>query len=125
MNTRPGEKALAAAWNMIGRPYQYTGEGPEGFDCSGLVRYSYLSVGMDVPHATSELKEATRGIDYEELRKGDLVFFDRNGKKYGHVGIYAGDDRFIHAPRPGKSVRIDSLHNTYWKQRFSGARRFN
>ncbi len=119
-----GEKVLTIARGMVGRPYQYQGETPSGFDCSGLVRYSYLAIGRDVPHATSELKEAGRRVEEGDLRKGDLVFFERKGKEFGHVGLYAGDGRFIHAPSPGKYVRIDSLLDPYWKQRFSGARRF-
>ncbi len=119
-----GEEALAVAVKMIGAPYLYRGETPAGFDCSGLVRYSYQAAGLEVPRSTGELKEATRPVNYEKLRQGDLVFFLRNGKKFGHVGIYAGDDRFIHAPSSGKTVRTDSLLSPYWKKRFSGARRF-
>jgi cell wall-associated NlpC family hydrolase len=123
-NDSVGEKVLKIARSMIGRPYRYRGETPVGFDCSGLVRYSYMASGIDVPHATIELKAASRKIDSTDLREGDLVFFQRNGKEFGHVGLYAGDDLFIHAPSRGKSVRIDSLQDPYWKQRFSGARRF-
>ncbi len=118
------EKVLATAWSMIGRPYKYRGENPAGFDCSGLVRYSYLAAGMDVPHGTGELKQLTHYVREGEMRKGDLVFFERDGKNVLHVGIYAGDNRFVHAPRPGKAVRIDSLLDPYWKERFIDARRF-
>jgi cell wall-associated NlpC family hydrolase len=117
----PGQ-ALVAAKNMIGKPYKYSGENPSGFDCSGLVRYSYLKVGIDLPHGTGELKEVTRHVADRELRKGDLVFFERDGNRL-HVGIYVGGNRFVHAPRPGKFVRIDSLDDPYWKERFCDARR--
>lgn len=120
-----GERVLAAAMSMIGRPYRYRGATPAGFDCSGLVQYSFRAAGMDVPRATSELVKATHSVDYRDMRRGDLVFFDRNGKKYGHVGIYAGGERFIHAPSRGKYVRIDSLRALFWKERFNGARRFD
>lgn len=118
------EKALATAWSMIGRPYKYRGENPAGFDCSGLVRYSYLAAGVDVPHGTADLKQLTHPVNGMEMRKGDLVFFERDRKNFLHVGIYAGDNRFVHAPRPGKPVRIDSLLDPYWKERFIDARRF-
>lgn len=118
----PGQ-ALAAAENMIGKPYKYSGENPSGFDCSGLVRYSYLKAGIALPHGTGELLEVTRHIADRELRKGDLVFFERDGKNLLHVGIYVGGNRFVHAPSPGKFVRIDSLDDPYWKDRFLDARR--
>jgi murein DD-endopeptidase len=118
------ERILIAARSMIGRPYKYQGETPAGFDCSGLVRFSYLAIGMDVPHGTSGLKEATHHVEYCNMRKGDLVFFDRGEKKFGHVGIYLGDDLFVHAPSLGKAVRIDSLQDPYWKEHFCDARRF-
>jgi cell wall-associated NlpC family hydrolase len=110
---------------MIGRPYLYQGKTPAGFDCSGLVRYSYLAAGVDVPRGTGDLRQASRPVGNGDMRKGDLVFFDRNGNKYGHVGIYAGDGRFIHAPSAGKTVRVDILLDPYWKERFSGARRLD
>lgn len=118
------EKALAAARSMIGRPYKYRGDNPAGFDCSGLVLYCYLTAGIVLPHGTGELKQLTHYVREREMRKGDLVFFERDGKNFLHVGIYAGDNRFVHAPKPGKAVRIDSLLDPYWKERFIDARRF-
>ncbi len=119
----PGERAVAAAEQMVGRPYKLSGETPAGFDCSGLVRYSYLAAGIDLPHYTLGLMQRARIVQGTDLQKGDLVFFDENGKKYSHVGIYAGDDLFIHAASTGKTVRIDSLTDPYWKEHFLDARR--
>ncbi len=119
----PGEQAVAAAEQMVGRPYKLSGETPEGFDCSGLVRYSYLAAGIELPHHTLELKRRARIVHEGELRKGDLVFFDENGRKYSHVGIYTGGNLFIHAASTGKAVRIDSLDDPYWKEHFLDARR--
>lgn len=119
-----GEKAADTARSLVGRPYKYKGESPDGFDCSGLVRYSYLTAGMDVPHGTSALRRQSRPVLSRDLRKGDLVFFTQLGKKYSHVGIYVGDNRFVHAPSSGKSVRTDSLTDPYWKKYFLGVRRF-
>ncbi len=111
------------ALTMIGRPYRYRGDSPAGFDCSGLVRYSYLAAGTDLPHGTKALRSITRLISYQEMRKGDLLFFLQRGKRYSHVGIYVDDDRFVHAPGTGGHVRIDSLHDPYWKHLFLEARR--
>lgn len=117
------DKALAAAWKTIGKPYRYAAEGSQAFDCSGLVRYSYSKAGIELPHCTTELKAVTRVVRDKEVRKGDLVFFEENGKKYSHVGIYAGNNRFIHAAAVRRAVRVDSLLDPYWKERFLDARR--
>jgi cell wall-associated NlpC family hydrolase len=119
-----GDKAAATALTMIGRPYKYKGDMPAGFDCSGLVRYSYLTAGMDVPHNTSALRNSTRSVGLRNARKGDLLFFVQEGKKYSHVGIYVGGDRFVHAPSTGGFVRRDSITDPYWKKHYLDTRRF-
>lgn len=119
-----GDKAGDTAIAMVGRPYKYKGDTPDGFDCSGLVRYSYLAAGMDVPHGTKKLRRITYSISYYEIRKGDLLFFLQDGMHYSHVGIYVDDNRFVHAPSTGKTVRMDSLLDPYWKKNFLEARRF-
>ena len=119
-----GDKAAATALTMIGRPYQFKGETPGGFDCSGLVRYSYLTAGMDVPHGTSALRNSTSSVGLRNARKGDLLFFIQEGKKYSHVGIYVGDDQFVHAPGTGGFVRKDSISDPYWKKHYLDTRRF-
>jgi hypothetical protein len=117
------DKAADTALAMVGRPYQYRGESPDGFDCSGLVRYSYLSAGVNLPHGTGSLRQRTVPVRSRDMRRGDLVFFDQSGKKYSHVGIYLGNGRFVHAPSSGKRVRTGSLDDPYWKKHFLGARR--
>jgi murein DD-endopeptidase len=119
-----GEKAAKTAVAMIGRPYKYRGDSPEGFDCSGLVRYSYLSAGLEVPHGTRQLWEVTRPVGKKYLRKGDLLFFSESGKA-SHVGIFLGNDLFIHAPSTGGKVRKDRLSDPHWKKSFLEARRFS
>jgi cell wall-associated NlpC family hydrolase len=119
-----GDKAAATALTMIGRPYQFKGETPGGFDCSGLVRYSYLTAGMDLPHGTKALLNSTRSVGLRNARKGDLLFFNQEGKKYSHVGIYVGDDQFVHAPSTGGFVRRDSITDDYWKKHYLDTRRF-
>lgn len=119
-----GEKAATTAVAMIGRPYKYRGDSPAGFDCSGLVRYSYLSAGRDAPHGTKELRQDTSPVSPRDMRKGDLLFFNERGKRYSHVGIYLEDDLFVHAPASGGKVRKDSLNDPHWKKSFLEARRF-
>jgi len=119
-----GVKAAETALTMIGRPYKYAGDTPAGFDCSGLVRYSYLTAGMDLPHGTKSLMGITRSVGLKNARKGDLLFFVQEGKKYSHVGIYVGNDRFVHAPSTGGKVRKDSITDRYWKEHYLDTRRF-
>ena len=119
-----GDKAAATALTMVGRPYKYTGDTPAGFDCSGLVRYSYLTAGMDLPHGTKPLLGITRSVGLKNARKGDLLFFVQEGKKYSHVGIYVGSDQFVHAPSTGGIVRRDSIADRYWKEHYLDTRRF-
>ena len=116
-------RASSAAVSMLGRPYQYGGRSPKGFDCSGLVHYSYARAGKNVPRSTDALRSAARPVASNHLRKGDLLFFHQEGKRSSHVAIYVGDGSFVHAPSSGKRVRSDKLHDPYWKKHFAGARR--
>ena len=116
-------RAVAHAREMLGRPYRFAGETPAGFDCSGLVRYSYRRAGIVLPRDTQKQRLAATLISPRGLRAGDLLFFDQEGKKASHVGIYLGDGRFIHAPSTGGKVRADPLNADYWKKHFVEARR--
>ena len=118
-----GDAAAALAAKMVGKPYKYGGSSPSGFDCSGLVQYSFRQAGVTLPHNTVQQRSASRLVKVSELRRGDLLFFDQEGKKNSHVGIYLGEGRFVHAPSSGKSVRNDALSNPYWKKHLSEARR--
>ena len=117
------DRAAALAAKMVGKPYKYGGASPSGFDCSGLVQYSFRQAGIALPHNTVQQRSATRLVNVAELRRGDLLFFNQEGKKHGHVGIYLGDGKFVHAPSSGKSVRSDALSNPYWKKHLSEVRR--
>jgi murein DD-endopeptidase len=119
-----GEKAAKTAVSMAGRPYKFKGDSPEGFDCSGLVQYSYLSAGLEVPHGTSALRRVTKPVGLKSIRTGDLLFFNESGKKASHVGIFLSGNLFVHAPSTGGKVRKDSLTDPYWKKSFLEARRF-
>lgn len=119
-----GEKAAETAIAMIGRPYHFKGDTPSGFDCSGLVRYSYLTAGVDLPHGTASLKNISQPVGFSFARRGDLVFFEQEGKRYSHVGIHIGKNTFVHAPSRGGKVRKDSLDDPYWKKHYLDTRRF-
>jgi cell wall-associated NlpC family hydrolase len=108
---------------MLGKPYRHSGNTPAGFDCSGLVQYSYSKVGVNLPRATQAQRREGQSVSASELRRGDLVFFDQEGKKSSHVGIYVGQGRFVHAPSTGGRVRTDGLDATYWRTHFVEARR--
>ena len=116
-------KALVYAREMLGRPYMYAGESPAGFDCSGLVKYSYGRAGISLPRDTQSQRRLSVLVTMHSLREGDLLFFDQEGKKTSHVALYIGNGRFIHAPSSGGKVRTDSLHADYWKKHFVEARR--
>ena len=113
------------AMGLLGVPYKSGGTSEEkGFDCSGFVRYMYeKSVGLVLPRRAEEQAKVTEEISRSELKPGDLVFFNTLKRTFSHVGIYMGDGKFIHAPRPGKAVRVDDMREAYWQQRFNGARR--
>ena len=113
------------AMGLLGVPYKRGGTSEEkGFDCSGFVRYMYeKSVGLVLPRRAEDQAKATEEISRSELKPGDLVFFNTLKRTFSHVGIYVGDGKFIHAPRPGKAVRVDDMREAYWQQRFNGARR--
>jgi cell wall-associated NlpC family hydrolase len=117
--------AAGQAAKMVGKPYKHGGSSPAGFDCSGLVLYSYKQAGVALPHSTEHQRSNSRPIKVADLRKGDLLFFNQQGKKFGHIAIYVGDGRFVHAPSSGKSVRADRLDNPYWKKHLSEARRLS
>jgi cell wall-associated NlpC family hydrolase len=123
-----GERAtdmLTQAMGLLGVPYRRGGSSEEtGFDCSGFVRHMYeKSFGRLLPRRANEQAKATETIDREELKPGDLVFFNTMKRAFSHVGIYMGDGKFIHAPRAGKAIRVDDMRSAYWQKRFNGARR--
>jgi cell wall-associated NlpC family hydrolase len=118
------ERAAQHAAQLVGKPYRYGGNNPStGFDCSGLVQWSYAQAGRKLPRSTDDQRVAAGRIRVSELRPGDLIFFDQEGKKHGHVGIYIGNGEFVHAPSSGKRVRRDRLDTPYWKKHISEARR--
>lgn len=113
------------ALNMLGIKYRLGGNTPNtGFDCSGLVIYAAKkSLGLKLPRRAAEIAREGESVKLSELQKGDLVFFNTLGQRFSHVGIYLGDKKFVHSPRAGAVVRIESMDIAYWKKRYNGARR--
>lgn len=117
-------QGLGIAATLVGSPYHYGGSSPRGFDCSGLVYYAYSKAGIRVPRTTQAQYRNARRVSLSQLDPGDLLFFKLGGIPVAHVGIYAGNDRFIHAPSAGKKVSYASLNNAYWQTRLLAAGRY-
>jgi murein DD-endopeptidase len=107
------ERVAVTARRMVGIPYHYGGTDPRGFDCSGLVFYAYREAGVLVARTSREQLRASQPLDVDLALPGDLVFF-RTSKRAWHVGIYLGDQRFIHAPSTGRAVAIDRFDDEYY-----------
>jgi peptidoglycan DL-endopeptidase CwlO len=114
-----GARAVSIAERYLGVPYRWGGADPSGFDCSGLVMYVYAQLGVHLPHFAAAQYRDGRHVRMDQLRRGDLVFFD----DLNHVGIYIGGGRFIHAPHTGDHVRISSLAGGWYAENYDGATR--
>jgi cell wall-associated NlpC family hydrolase len=120
-----GEKIVGVAASLLGTPYRFGGDSPKrGFDCSGLVFYSFEKVGVKVPRTAADQRKAAGSVKRSSLEPGDLVFFRSSKGRVDHVGIYAGDGRFIHAPNSGKVVSYAYLDDPYYRSHFVSAGRF-
>lgn len=117
-----GQRAARIAFEQVGVPYRYGGSGPGGFDCSGLVHYSYARAGMRVPRTTGQLWSGTQPVARKDLQTGDVLFFNVDGKM-SHVGLYLGERQFVHAPSSGKVVSVASLDSPYYGNAFVRAGR--
>lgn len=121
------ERVVAAGLDALGTRYRWGGDDPDtGFDCSGLVSFIYKEVaGLDLPRRAREQRGEGKPVKAGQLQPGDLVFFGIHRRNQtSHVGIYIGNNEFIHAPTRGERVRIDTLDSAYWAKRFNGARRY-
>jgi cell wall-associated NlpC family hydrolase len=128
VRTRVTDRAselVLTAMGSLGVPYRRGGNSIEtGFDCSGFVRAMYeQTVGLILPRRAKEQAAATQSIDRNDLQPGDLVFFNTMRQAFSHVGIYVGEGKFIHSPKPGAQVRVEDMGVSYWARRFDGARR--
>jgi cell wall-associated NlpC family hydrolase len=115
-----GERAVRIALKAVGIPYRYGGESPStGFDCSGLVRWAYGQIGVELPHSSYALYSVGRSVPRARLAPGDVLFFEG----LGHVGLYIGRGRMVHAPQTGRDVEVVRLGATNYGERLIGARR--
>ena len=121
----PSGSLTSYARSLIGVPYKYGGNSPDtGFDCSGFVGHVFKrSMGISLPRSAQRISQQGQPVKLTQLREGDLVFYDTNNQSFSHVGIFLGNDRFIHAPSGGGSVRIENMNLDYWRKHYNGARR--
>ncbi|MFP6559319.1 C40 family peptidase [Paraburkholderia sp. B3] len=116
---------VVGALNMIGVRYRWGGNTPDsGLDCSGFVRYVFQdTLGLSLPRRAEEMSRVGEKVSLSNLKPGDLVFFNTMRRTFSHVGIYIGDNKFVHSPSTGSTIRVDDLDDGYWEKRFTGARR--
>ena len=121
------ESLINDAMQLIGVRYRWNGDLPQsGLDASGFVRFVFKDkLGFLLPPKSSQMSKVGKSITREELQPGDLVFFNTMRLTFSHVGIYVGDNKFIHSPAKGSTVRVDDLASSYWDKRFDGARRLD
>ena len=113
------------AMSLADTPYHYGGRnGDSGFDCSGFVGHVYRhELNISLPRTSHAISRVGHPLNYSEIRPGDLVFFNTQRQPFSHVGIYIGDGKFVHSPKSGDRVRVESMEMNYWKLRYNGARR--
>ena len=118
-----GYLAASLARDQVGGPYRYGGSSPSGFDCSGLVQYVYSKLGVSLPRKSRDMAGVGHQVPIHDLLPGDLLFFKINGRRVSHVGIYIGNNEFVHATKSGHPVRKDSLTKPWWQEGFVAGRR--
>ena len=123
--TNVAQDVILQGLKLVGVRYRLGGNDEDsGLDCSGFVRLVFKdSIGASLPRTAREMSEVGQTIDTSQLKPGDLVFFNTMRRTFSHVGIYLGDNHFLHAPRTGAEVRVESMESSYWVQRYNGARR--
>ncbi|HKE96911.1 MAG TPA: C40 family peptidase [Povalibacter sp.] len=118
-----GSEIVLRAISLLGAPYRFGSSGPRAFDCSGLVQFVHQEIGIDVPRTAAEQYRAAIPVRLEDIEPGDLLFFRISGKRISHVAIYAGSNRFVHAPQTGRPIEIRTLDDDYYRARLVGAGR--
>ena len=121
------QEVIINALSLTGIKYKYGGNSPEtGFDCSGFVRYVFRNAAnLTLPPTARAISQIGKTVKKDELKPGDLVFFNTLKSAFSHVGIYIGDNKFVHAPRSGASVRVENMQQGYWASHFNGAQRLD
>lgn len=123
--TSATQEVILKGLQLVGIHYRLGGNNEEsGLDCSGFVRLVFKdTLGMILPRTAREMSEIGQQVESRDLKPGDLVFFNTMRRTFSHVGIYLGDNYFLHAPRPGSEIRVESMQSSYWLSRYNGARR--
>ena len=123
--TNAAQDVILQGLKLVGVRYRFGGnDEASGLDCSGFVRLVFKdSLGAQLPRTAAEMSQLGQRIDTSQLKPGDLVFFNTMRRTFSHVGIYLGDNHFLHAPRTGAEVRVESMEDSYWVKRYNGARR--
>lgn len=123
--TNSAQDLILKGLEMVGVSYRRGGTDPNaGLDCSGFVQLVFReAVGLVLPRTSREMSQVGARVDQQELKPGDLVFFNTMRRAFSHVGIYLGEGRFLHSPRPGGEVRVEDMNSSYWISRYNGARR--
>ncbi|MBL0354720.1 MAG: C40 family peptidase [Dechloromonas sp.] len=123
--TNVAQDVILQGLKLVGVRYRFGGNDEDsGLDCSGFVRLVFKnSLGAQLPRTALEMSQVGQRIDSSQLKPGDLVFFNTMRRAFSHVGIYLGDNHFLHAPRTGSEVRVESMEDSYWTKRYNGARR--
>jgi cell wall-associated NlpC family hydrolase len=121
------QEVIINALSLTGIKYKFGGNSPEtGFDCSGFVRYVFHNAAnLTLPPTARAISQLGKTVKKDELQPGDLVFFNTLKSAFSHVGIYIGDNKFVHAPSSGKVVRVENMQAGYWSSRFNGAQRLD
>ena len=121
---RSGAAVVATAKTQIGRAYKYGGISPKtGFDCSGLIAWSYQQHGIKVPRHSADQAKTGQAVKKSQLSPGDIVVFRISSRSGLHTGLYSGNGKFVHSPSAGKRIREDKIDDNYWKRRYVSARR--
>ncbi len=123
--TNAAQDVILQGLKLVGVRYRWGGNDEDsGLDCSGFVRLVFKnSLGAQLPRTAAEMSQVGQRVDTSQLKPGDLVFFNTMRRTFSHVGIYLGDNHFLHAPRTGAEVRVESMEDSYWIKRYNGARR--
>jgi cell wall-associated NlpC family hydrolase len=123
--TNAAQDVILQGLKLVGVRYRFGGNDEDsGLDCSGFVQLVFKdSIGALLPRTALEMSEVGEKVGSNELKPGDLVFFNTMRRTFSHVGIYLGDNHFLHAPRTGAEVRVENMDNSYWMKRYNGARR--
>lgn len=123
--TNAAQDVILQGLKLVGISYRFGGNNEEsGLDCSGFVRLVFKdTVGMLLPRTAKEMSDVGVHVESNDLKPGDLVFFNTMKRAFSHVGIYLGDNYFLHAPRPGGEIRVENMQTSYWLKRYNGARR--